>query len=227
MKKQVKKEISILSDTFNSVGRDWTSFLAISFIAAVIWKLWRIYAVPQFAGMLGINLSTPYLPENIPQIPLTVLLLLTLIFAFMLAGIIQTAIILLLDKPGLKIGDLFRKTGEKFIPVATVMLLTQLLLITGTLLLIIPLFIFAFFVQFAVYITVLDNKTGITALLKSAVLVKNNFLFVIVRVLFIWVIAIIIHLLTRKLLFTSIAYHTIIVPFIITYHYHLYRILKK
>lgn len=226
-KQKVIKKISILGNTFNFINKSWTPLLTISLTGAVIWKLWRIFAVPFIAQLLGINLSVPYLPENIPLIPLTILLLLTLIFAFKLVGLIQTTFILLLNKPDLKGRAFFQKFAKEIIPVTVVMLLILLLLITGTLLLVVPLFIFAFFVQFAVYLTILENKNGVGALIKSAKLVKANFSFILLRTSFLWAIVITVHLLTRKLLFTSIAYHTIVNPFIITYYYYLYKTLKK
>lgn len=226
-KQPVQKRINILSSTFDFIGKYWTPLLIISLLGAVIWKLWRIFAVPEIAQLLGINLSIPYLPENIPLMPLTILLLITLVFAFFLFGLEQTMMIVLLDKPNRKFKLLISESKKHIMPVTTIMLLILLLLTAGLILLIVPFFILAFFIQFSVYLVVLRGKTGMGAILMSAGLVKSNFLFILTRNFFLWLIIIAVHLLTRKFIFTSIAYHTIITPFIVTYNYFLFKSLKN
>lgn len=225
-KQQAVKKEGILSATADFFRRYWTPLLAISLTAAVIWKLYRIYGVPAIARLLGINLAIPYLPENIPLIPLTMLLLVTLIFAFFLFGMEQAVLINLLIKPNRKIRAIYNDCLKLVQPVTTVLLLNLLLLTAGTLILIIPLFIIAFFLQFSVYCVILDGKKGFSALAKSADTVKSNLGFTFLHSSFLWLSIIIIHLFTRKLLYTSIAYHTFIIPFIVTYNYFLYKSLK-
>lgn len=118
------------------------------------------------------------------KILLGVLFVVALILLIFIATSAQAATLFLLEDGGRSLGDLFKKGMGLAGRVIVVSFLTGILTLLWTLLLIVPGIIFSVYYSLAVYALVYENQTGMAALRRSHVLVKNYWWAVIGRTIF-------------------------------------------
>lgn len=207
----------------------WLSFFIIALITIVAWKLWRIAVIPALIVGLGITVvSTGNLYSAVGNgVLFALLILLFSVAVFFVLGVAETtALVLVLKNAGAKkivIHKIIPELKKLLIPMIYISLLIYLFIMLGLFTLIIPGLILGFLLQFSAFCAILEEKKGLAALSGSIHIIGSNFFPVLVRSLIIWGFAFIMHILFRKMLFASIISQTIITPFVITYHYLLYK----
>lgn len=207
----------------------WLAFFLIALLTIVAWKLWRILAIPALIVGLGITVvSTGNIYSAVGNgVLFAILILLFSVAVFFVLGVTETtALVLVLKNSGARKIDpqrIIPELKKLIIPMIYISVLIYLFIMLGLFALIVPGLILGFLLQFSAFCAILAGKKGLAALSGSIHIIGSNFFPVLVRSLVIWGFAIIMHLFLRKMLFASIISQTIITPFVITYHYLLYR----
>lgn len=225
-----KKHLSaftLLSKSFNLYKKIWYLSFPFALLISFFWKSWRIWGVPQLSRKLDIDLQSPAFTVNNYLKETGIILLVTFLLALILAGLTQAYLALICHKhqQGIRVDftKLLSYLSHHLLPLSFVIALLYFFLDVGFLILIVPGLLLGYFFQFAILSVVIENENGFDAFRKSFMMVRHNFTYLLTSSLMIWLAIYALHYLTRKMLVTSIAYQSLILPFFWVYFYLLYR----
>jgi len=110
-------------------------------------------------------------------IPFGIVFILTILIAMFVSNAFTAAIIWEVDQPAAKtpFGQLIKRGFGLIVPMFVVSLITQFLVLGGTLLFVIPGIIMAVLLSFGMYEVILGEARGMTALKNSVSIVSQNF----------------------------------------------------
>lgn len=203
-------------------------------------KSWSLYRsrFSYFASLLAVPYSIFFLNFILAQFTfLTPIALLLSVVGFVLLVLVSISILLSFEADEL---PEFKKSWQLAWPyfwqLIFVSVITGLIVVGGTFLFLIPGFIFAFYLNFAKTIAVLENKKGLDALSRSWSYVRGYFWSVTGRMLLLMAIAVLASMLVGSVsnifgqfigTFINFLWQIILTPFMFAYAYCLYKDLRE
>lgn len=220
---------NLFKNTWECYQKSWTNLLLISLITIAAWTVWKIMIVPAILTIFGLgalatgNLS---LGLGVGLVGLAVLIVTwAVIFEIGFWG--SVAMVVALEDAGRgqtpKLGDIYSQAKELLRPLALVSLLVLFAVLAGLVFFVIPGLIIMFLLSFVNFVMIVEKKTGTEALSRSAHLIWNNFWGILGRNILILLAVGLINIIFGRMLLFGIVSQVIILPFVLTYHYLIYK----
>lgn len=217
----------LVTESFTLYKIHFYPLFTLSLVAALIWKLWRLFAIPSLFNLLNIPTMELTSPTDDILVRLSVVLLLSFFYFCLVFSLgVITELFILERKSGIKQADMLFNVLNFTLPTVYTTILMACIMSASSLLFIFPVFIAGFYFQYSLLYVIYEKKNGLAALVGSVKLVNKNLNYIFLSSLLIWIPVITIHILTRKILFLSITYHALVLPLIVAFIFLQYKKLK-
>lgn len=229
----IPKPLTPVEDLFKNswalYQKTWLNLLLIGLITVVAWKVWGLIVMPAILAVFGISAFTTgnlSLGISVGLAGLAVLILsLVVVFEIGFWGSAAGIVAIIAAEKGQtpRLGEIYGEAKRLLWPLSLASLLVFLTVAFGLLFLVIPGLILFFLLSFVSFVVVAEGKTGTAALERSIKLIWHNFLGVLGRDILIILAVGLINLFFGRVLLFSVISQTVILPFVLAYHYLIYR----
>lgn len=229
----VTKKLMPVEDLFKKswelYQKAWLNLLLVSLISVAAWKVWLLLVMPAIVAIFGVsalvsgNLSLG-LGIGLTGVA-TALLSSIVVFEIGFWGSAAGIVALIAAEKGQtpRLGEIYSEAKRLLWPLSIVSLLVFLAVGFGLLFLVIPGLILFFLLSFVSFVVVVEGKTGTAALERSIKLIWGNFLGVLGRDIIIILAIGMVNLFFGRVLLFSVISQTIVLPFVLVYHYLIYK----
>lgn len=220
---------NLFKNTWELYKKSWLNLLLISLITVAAWTVWKIMIIPAILAIFGLGaLATGDLSLgfSVGLVGIAVLIL-TWVIIFEIGFWGSAAMVIALEDAvkgqTAKLWDIYSQAKNLLWSLSFASLLVMVAILAGLVFLIIPGLVIVFLLSFVNFVVIAEKKTGTEALSRSAHLIWNNFWGILGRNILILLAVCLINIIFGRMLLFGIVSQVIVLPFVLTYHYLIYK----